>query len=98
MEKLGQGGMGAVYKARDTRLGRLVALKVLSPDRVLDAGLRRRFLAEAQSASALNHPNIVTVYDVHSGSDEMDYIALEFINGRTLDRLVGQDGLGISDT
>src|SRR5687767_9812368 len=87
LEKLGQGGMGVVYKARDMRLGRLVALKVLPSERVIDAGLRRRLLAEAQSASALNHPNIVTVYDVHSGSDEPDYIALEFVNGRTVDRL-----------
>jgi serine/threonine protein kinase len=97
LEKLGQGGMGVVYKARDTRLGRLVALKILPSDGVIHAGLRRRLLAEAQSASALNHPNIVTVYDAHSGSDETDYIALELVNGRTIDRLVGRNGLGVSD-
>lgn len=75
----------------------MVALKILPSDGVIHAGLRRRLLAEAQSASALNHPNIVTVYDAHSGSDETDYIALELVNGRTIDRLVGRNGLGVSD-
>jgi serine/threonine protein kinase len=94
LEKLGQGGMGEVYKARDTRLGRLVALKILPSDGALR--LRRRLLTEAQSASALNHPNIVTVYDVRSGSDDTDYIAMELVNGRTIEQLLGRDGLGVS--
>jgi serine/threonine protein kinase len=61
---LGVGGMGEVYRGRDSRLGRDVALKVISPRRVEDASLRRRFELEARAASVLNHPSIVTVYDV----------------------------------
>jgi serine/threonine-protein kinase len=63
LEKLGAGGMGEVYKARDTRLNRLVAIKVLRAERMASAGGRQRFIQEAQSASSLNHPNIVIVYD-----------------------------------
>jgi len=64
LEPIGAGGMGEVYLARDTRLGREVAIKVLPADRMHDEGRRRRFLQEAQSASALNHPHIVTVHDI----------------------------------
>ena len=59
--KLGEGGMGAVYKARDTRLDRPVAIKVLAHDKVADPGRRHRFVLEAKAARALNHPNIVTI-------------------------------------
>jgi serine/threonine protein kinase len=82
VEKLGQGGWGAVYKARDTRLDRLVALKVLSATRLADEKHRRRFMQEARSASALNHPNIVTIYDIVSAGSEY-YIAMEYIEGQT---------------
>src|SRR5271157_1280331 len=84
LEKLGEGGMGVVYKARDTRLDRFVALKVLcvrtmsSPERLL------RFVQEAKSASALNHPNIVTVHDIDT-SGEFPFIAMEYVDGKTLD-------------
>src|SRR5215472_9028665 len=78
--QLGQGGWAAVYKARDLRLERLVALKVLSPQRVTDDRERRRFMQEARSASALNHPNIVTVYEIASVRGE-HYIAMEYIEG-----------------
>ena len=80
---LGAGGMGEVYRARDSRLGRDVAVKVLSPEFAADADRRKRFEQEARSASALNHSNIVTIYDI--GSDETTiYIAMELIDGKTL--------------
>jgi len=66
LDELGAGGMGAVYRARDTRLDRLVALKVILPANAADPCHRRRLLDEARAASALNQPNIVTVYDVGS--------------------------------
>jgi len=83
LDELGHGGMGVVYRARDTRLGRLAALKVLRPDSPGGADATRRLLREAQTASSLNHPNILTIYDV--GSDEgVDYIAMELVEGGTL--------------
>src|SRR5579864_4633600 len=75
LEKLGQGGMGVVYKAVDTRLDRIVALKVLSRSDG-SATDRSRFLREAKAASALNHPNIVTIYEYDS-VDSLDFIAME---------------------
>ncbi|MGI8989642.1 MAG: serine/threonine-protein kinase PknK [Bryobacteraceae bacterium] len=84
--KLGQGGGGVVYKARDTRLERLVALKVLSSKRVADEKDRRRFMQEARSASALNHPNIVTIYEI-ALLDGKHCIAMEYIEGQTLREL-----------
>ncbi len=96
LEQLGQGGMGVVYKARDTRLDRLVALKILPPDAVRDADRRRRFVQEAKSASALNHPNIITVYDIDSAAG-VDFIAMEYVVGSTLDDLIGRKGLPLKD-
>jgi len=87
LSPLGSGGMGDVYRARDGRLGREVAIKVLSPELSQDASRVKRFEKEARSASALNHPNIVTVYDVGS-SDGLSYIAMEKVDGDTLRRLV----------
>jgi eukaryotic-like serine/threonine-protein kinase len=80
---LGVGGMGEVYRARDPRLRRDVAIKVLSPEFAADADRRGRFEQEARAASALNHHNIVTIHDIGS-SDSTIYIAMEFIEGRTL--------------
>ena len=83
LEKLGAGGMGVVYKARDTHLDRFVAIKVLPPERVADPERKRRFVQEAKAASALNHPNIVTIYDISSDKG-VDFIAMEYVAGKTL--------------
>ena len=82
--KLGEGGMGAVFKAKDTHLDRFVALKVLPHDKMSDPERRRRFTQEAKAASALNHPNIITIYDI-STSEGVDFIAMEYVEGRTLE-------------
>jgi serine/threonine protein kinase len=74
VEKLGEGGMGVVYKARDAHLGRFVAIKLLLPDKVADPERKRRFVQEAKAASSLNHPNIITIYDIAS-EDGLDFIA-----------------------
>ena len=89
IERLGQGGMGVVYKARDTLLDRFVALKVLPPDSSLDPDRRRRFLQEAKAASALNHPGIVSVYDVLT-VDGQDVLVMELVEGETLEALLAR--------
>ena len=92
VEKIGEGGMGVLYKARDTHLDRLVALKVLPPDRVADPERRSRFVQEARAASALNHPHIVTVHDIDE-ADGVHFIAMEYVEGRTLADAIGRKGL-----
>src|SRR5438876_11075501 len=89
---LGTGGMGEVYKARDSRLERLVAIKVLPPDKVADPARKQRFVQEAKAASALNHPNIVTIHDV-SSCNGMDFIVMECIEGKTVGELIPPKGL-----
>jgi eukaryotic-like serine/threonine-protein kinase len=96
LEKIGEGGMGVVYKARDTQLNRFVALKLLAPDKVADPDRRRRFIQEARAASSLNHPNIVTIYEI-SQADGADFIAMEFIPGRTLDQLIPRGGMKLTE-
>ena len=96
LEKLGEGGMGVVYKARDTQLDRMVALKVLQADRVANPDRKLRFIQEAKAASALNHPNIVTIHDIGT-ADGADYIVMEFVGGRTLDRLIPRGGLKLAE-
>jgi len=85
---LGEGGMGVVYRARDLHLDRPAAIKVLRPDAVTNPERRKRFVQEAKSASALNHPNIITIYDIDQ-HDGRDYIAMEYVAGQPLDRLLG---------
>jgi Tol biopolymer transport system component len=88
--------MGVVYKATDLRLRRTVVLKVLPPELALDPERRSRLLAEARAASALNHPNIVTVHEIDS-ADATDFIAMEYLDGRPLDRLIGAEGLPVAE-
>ncbi|HEY6928833.1 MAG TPA: protein kinase [Thermoanaerobaculia bacterium] len=89
---IGAGGMGEVYRARDPRLRREVAIKVLAEGFASDADRRKRFEQEARSASALNHANIVTIYDIGS-SDSMVYIAMELVEGRTLRELLHEGAM-----
>jgi len=92
LEKIGAGGMGEIYKAQDSRLNRLVAVKILSPSLSTDPERRRRFFQEAQAASALNHPNIITLYDIMSEGD-LQCIVMEYIAGKTLRELIPSGGL-----
>ena len=92
LERIGEGGMGVVYKARDTHLHRSVALKVFPPPKVADPERKRRFAQETQWASTLNHPNIVHIYDLNQ-QDGVDHTAMEQVPGKTLGELIGRTGL-----
>ena len=81
---IGAGGMGEVYRARDPRLGREVAIKVLPHDRVADESGRQRFIQEAQAASALNHPHIITIHEIESANG-IEFLVMEYIRGKSLD-------------
>ncbi len=97
IEELGTGGMGEVYLAQDTRLARLVALKILHSFYASDDARLRRFQREARAASALNHPNILTIHDVGE-SEGVHFIATEFIDGQTLRELIPPEGLSLEET
>jgi len=88
LEELGHGGMGTVYKARDLALDRIVVVKVLSPDLMADPEARRRFWREARLASALDHPNICTIYGIEE-ADGYSFIVMQYVEGKTLKRLIG---------
>ena len=96
LEKIGEGGMGAVYRALDTHLDRVVALKMLPHDKVADPERRQRFIQEAKAASALLHPNIIVVHDIASDQG-LDFIVMEFVPGATLGQLIGRKGLKLNE-
>ena len=88
--------MGVVYKARDQHLDRFVAIKVLPPELVADPDRKRRFVQEAKAASALNHPNIITIHDIASDNGT-DFIVMEYVQGKTLGQLIPRRGLKLND-
>jgi eukaryotic-like serine/threonine-protein kinase len=95
-EKIGEGGMGAVYRAVDTHLDRPVAVKVLPPDKVADPERKARFVQEARAASALRHPNIVVIHDIASDLGR-DFMVMELVEGQSLDQLIGRRGLKLNE-
>src|SRR5262249_55101869 len=88
LDRIGAGGMGEVYRARDTRLGRTVAIKVLAPDVANDPARRDRFLREARAAAALSHPNIAALYEIGEDQGEL-FLAFEFVPGEPLTNVIG---------
>src|SRR5437016_6470488 len=82
-EKVGEGGMGVVYRAEDTRLNREVALKLIHPRHIKDEEARRRFIREAQSVSTISHPNVCTIHSIEEEGGQL-FLVLEFLEGRTL--------------
>jgi len=94
---LGAGGMGEVYRAFDTRLHRIVAIKVLAPEKFRDPEHKRRFLQEARAASALNHTNIVTLYDIDS-HQEFEFLVMEYVPGRPMNQVLGGKTLPLAET
>ena len=94
--QIGAGGMGEVYRARDPRLNREVAIKVLPADRVSDEDRRRRFIQEAHAASALNHPHIITIHEIESANG-IDFIVMEYMRGKSLDALIPRHGMRLGE-
>jgi serine/threonine protein kinase len=98
LDELGRGGMGVVYKAEDTKLDRIVALKLLPPGMLASDEDRERFYREARAAAALHHPNVATVFEINeipgSGGEPQPFIAIEFVDGQSLSDLIERGGLG----
>jgi eukaryotic-like serine/threonine-protein kinase len=94
---IGAGGMGEVYRARDTRLDRTVAIKILAAEKLATPDRRQRFIGEAKAASALNHPNIVTIYDVGEDGNTC-FISMEYVQGKTLGQLIPSKGMRLEET
>jgi tRNA A-37 threonylcarbamoyl transferase component Bud32/tetratricopeptide (TPR) repeat protein len=97
LEKLGEGGMGVVYKARDLKLPRFVALKFLPPHLSSDEDAKRRFIHEAEAASALDHPNIGTIYEIDETPDGQMFIAMAYYEGQTLKQRAAGEAVGIDE-
>ena len=95
-EKLGEGGMGVVYKAEDTKLDRPVALKFLAAHLLSNEEAKRRFIREAKAAAALDHPNICTLYEIDEANGRT-FMAMAFLDGRTLEQKIGEGPLPIED-
>jgi serine/threonine protein kinase len=96
LEKLGEGGMEVVYKARDTHLDRFVAIKVLPAEKVADPERKQRFVQEAKAASSLNQPNIITIYNIGQ-AEGIDFISMECVIGKTLDQLIPRHGMRLKE-
>jgi len=98
IEKIGEGGMGIVYKAEDTKLKRTVALKFLAPELTRDATAKQRFIQEAQAASKLDQPNICTIHEINETEDGQIYIAMAYYKGETLKEKTDEGPLRIDET
>ncbi len=92
--KIGEGGMGEVYKAEDSRLGRHVAIKRLPPSTAQDEKAKQRLLREARSVSALNHPNIVVIHAIEE-AEGSDFLVMEYVEGETLKAMIGRGPLSL---
>src|SRR5918998_737642 len=97
LARLGSGGMGVVYSARDARLERQVAIKVLAADMTRDATAKQRFLNEARTASALDHVNICTIHEINESPDGQLYLVMAHYEGRTLEQRIAQGRLDVAD-
>ncbi len=96
LEKLGEGGMGVVYKSEDTKLQRTVAIKVLKPEAIGDPEAKERFIREARAASALNHPNITTIHEIDEWHGQ-DFICMEYVEGETIKKKIQSGPISIDE-